>query len=54
MAMVLNQINQGKMNGEHAAEMLGWSARHVRYHDTTSGWLADIAAASLPFLYCGK
>lgn len=28
--LVLNQINQGKMNGEQAAEMLGLSVRHVR------------------------
>jgi len=28
--LVLNRINQGKLNGEEAAELLGWSVRHVR------------------------
>ena len=28
--LILNQINQGKMNGEQAAEMLGLIVRNVR------------------------
>ena len=28
--LVLNRINQGKLNGEQAAELLGLSERHVR------------------------